>query len=127
MSTAASVVQPASPGSEQRYSTTRLLAGLLGRTWLWFVGGCLLITLLPVLIGWRPFVVESGSMAPRIHVGDVVLAAPVAQASDLVGRVTVFDDPAKPGTTVGSVARGRAPSGARREAPLQRATLWSAA
>jgi signal peptidase I len=100
MSTAVSLEQPASPGSsEQRYSTLRLLAGLLGRTWLWFVGGCLLITLLPVLIGWRPFVVESGSMAPRIHVGDVVLAAPAAQASDLVGRVTVFDDPAKPGTT----------------------------
>ena len=32
-------------------------------------------------------------------IGDVVLAAPVPQASDLVGRVTVFDDPAKPGTT----------------------------
>ena len=99
MSTAVSLEQPASPGSEQRYSSLRLVAGLVGRTWLWFVGGCLLITLLPVLIGWRPFVVESGSMAPRIHVGDVVLAAPVAQASDLVGRVTIFDDPAKPGTT----------------------------
>ena len=99
MSTAVSLEQPASPGSEQRYSSLRLVAGLVGRTWLWFVGGCLLITLLPVLIGWRPFVVESGSMAPRIHVGDVVLAAPVPQASDLVGRVTVFDDPDKPGNT----------------------------
>jgi signal peptidase I len=76
-----------------------LLAGLVARTWLWFVAGCVVVTLLPLLLGWRPFVVESGSMAPRIAVGDVVLAAPVENAADLVGRVAVFDDPSRPGST----------------------------
>ena len=33
--------------------------------------GCLAITLLPLLFGWHPYVVKSGSMEPRIKVGDV--------------------------------------------------------
>lgn len=92
--------EASSPVSEPRRSgVTLLLAGLAARTWLWFVAGCVVITLVPILFGWRPFVVESGSMQPRINVGDVVLAAPVESTGDLVGRVTVFDDPSRPGTT----------------------------
>ncbi len=89
----------AEPGPTVRYPARLLIAGLVGRTWLWFVAACVATTLLPILIGWRPYVVQSGSMEPRIHVGDVVLAAPVNSADQLLGRVTVFDDPAHPGTT----------------------------
>jgi len=83
----------------RRASTPLFLVGLLARTWLWFVAGCLVVTILPVVIGWRPFVIESGSMSPRIEVGDIVLAAPADDAQQLLGRVAVFDDPDVPGRT----------------------------
>lgn len=76
-------------------STARLVGGFLGRAWLWFLGGCLVITVAPLIFGWRPYVVQTGSMEPRIHVGDVVLAAPVHNVNKLVGRVTVFYDPGR--------------------------------
>jgi signal peptidase I len=75
------------------HSNWRLFGGFLGRTWLWFLVGCLAVTLVPLLFGWRPYVVESSSMAPRIKVGDVILAAPEHNPSKLLGRVTVFHDP----------------------------------
>lgn len=81
------------------YSRVRLVAGLLGRSWLWFLAGCLVITLVPLLFGWRPFLIESGSMEPRIAVGDVVIAAPEQDPQVLLGRVTVFTDPAAPANT----------------------------
>ncbi|MGD9954705.1 MAG: signal peptidase I [Candidatus Nanopelagicales bacterium] len=90
----------ATPADGPRRSSTGLfLAALVARTWLWFVAGCLLVTLLPMVIGWRPFVVESGSMQPRIDVGDIVLAAPETDPQNLLGRVTVFDDPERPEST----------------------------
>ena len=93
--------QSVSAASPRRSWLTPLLlvAGILSRTWLWFVGGCLLLTLVPLLVGWRPYVIESGSMLPRINVGDVILAAPVDNVNDLLGRVTVFTDPGHPSTT----------------------------
>ena len=48
-----------------KYGRTRLYAGLVGRSWLWFVVGCLAITLIPILFGWRPYVVESGAVSER--------------------------------------------------------------
>lgn len=92
MSTDVSAALDERPAPEAPYSTRRLAAGIVARTWLWFVAGCLLVTLLPMLIGWRAFVVQSGSMEPRIKVGDAVLAAPGHDAQDLLGRVTVFTD-----------------------------------
>ena len=88
---------------QNEYSRLRLAAGIVGRTWLWFLAGCLLVTVVPMLFGWRPYVIESGSMSPRIKVGDIVLSAPApesATARDLVGRVIVFDDPNIPGRVV---------------------------
>jgi signal peptidase I len=87
------------PEPLRRSSTGLFVAALLARTWLWFVAGCLLVTLLPMIIGWRPFVVESGSMQPRIDVGDIVLAAPETDPTVLLGRVTVFNDAERPGGT----------------------------
>ena len=50
---------------QNEYSRLRLAAGIVGRTWLWFLAGCLLVTVIPMLFGWRPYVIESGSMSPR--------------------------------------------------------------
>ncbi len=59
--------------------------------------GCLLgLTLLPVLIGWRPYVVVSGSMTPQIRPGDVVVAKPVQPSVIQPGHVIVFTDPSRP-------------------------------
>lgn len=93
MSTDAAAALSEQPAPEAPYSLRLLAAGIVGRTWLWFVAGCLLVTLLPMLVGWRAFVVESGSMEPRLRIGDAVLAAPVRDAQDLLGRITVFTDP----------------------------------
>ncbi len=94
VATEVAVEVPAIAGPQLRpASNARLFGGFLGRTWLWFLGGCLAVTLLPLLFGWRPYVVESSSMAPRIKVGDVILAAPEHNPQKLLGRVTVFHDP----------------------------------
>jgi signal peptidase I len=77
------------------YSRARLTAGLLGRAWLWFWAACLAITLMPILIGWHPYVIVTGSMEPGIEAGDVVLASPRPVIEDSVGRVISFEDPAR--------------------------------
>jgi signal peptidase I len=94
VATEVAVEVPAQAGPLPRpASNLTLFGGFIGRTWLWFLGGCLVVTLLPLLFGWRPYVVESSSMAPRIKVGDVILAAPEHNPQKLLGRVTVFHDP----------------------------------
>ena len=94
VATEVAVEVPAQAGPQPRpVSNVTLFGGFVGRTWLWFLGGCLVVTLLPLLFGWRPYVVESSSMAPRIKVGDVILAAPEHNPQKLLGRVTVFHDP----------------------------------
>jgi signal peptidase I len=82
-----------SSSDTEAYSTPVLVAGIVGRTWLWFVAGCVIITLVPLLIGWHSYVIQSGSMEPRLQVGDVVIASPNPSADDLLGRVAVFTDP----------------------------------
>jgi len=94
VATEVAVEVPAQAGPLPRpVSNLTLFGGFVGRTWLWFLGGCLVVTLVPLLFGWRPYVVESSSMAPRIKVGDVILAAPEHNPQKLLGRVTVFHDP----------------------------------
>ena len=46
-----------------------------------------------MLFGWRPYVIQSGSMMPRIKVGDIVIASPNHDPKLLLGHVTVFQDP----------------------------------
>src|SRR4029079_14441515 len=88
---AAPLVAPAAAAAPAaRYSTLRLSAGIVGRIILSFVAGCLAISLLPLLLGWHPYVVKSGAMEPRITVGDIVLASPDHNPSSLLGHVTVF-------------------------------------
>lgn len=57
-------------------------------------------TLLPMVVGWQPTVVLTGSMEPQIARGDVVLSAPPALGDIQPGRVLWFADPARPGTTL---------------------------
>ena len=79
------------------YSRVRLAAGILGRTWLWFLAACLAVTLVPVLLGWHSYVIVTGSMEPGISAGDVVLASPDPVIEQTIGRVITFDNPSREG------------------------------
>jgi signal peptidase I len=55
----------------------------------------LLMALLPMLWGWRPTVVSSGSMAPAIRTGDVLLSG-ADDGTDLgPGTVILYEDPVR--------------------------------
>lgn len=77
---------------------TRLLLVLASRAY-----RAMLLTLAataaaPVVAGWGSYVVASASMEPSIAPGDVVLGRPTATDHRVrVGRVYVFDDPARAG------------------------------
>ena len=71
----------------------RLLVGVLSRTVLATVVGLLLWAAVPAVIGWTPTTVMTGSMEPRIHPGDIVVAKPVAESAIRQGQVLLFQDP----------------------------------
>jgi signal peptidase I len=75
------------------YSRWRVAAGILGRAWLWFLGACIAVSLLPNLLGWHSYVIITGSMEPGISAGDIVLASPDPVIEDTVGHVITFEDP----------------------------------
>jgi signal peptidase len=50
--------------------------------------------------GYRPLVVRSGSMAPAIETGDVVMSKLVGPASIEVGDVVTFRDPSREGALI---------------------------
>jgi signal peptidase I len=56
----------------------------------WLLWWVLLAAVVPA---WTPVVITSGSMAPHIRAGDVVVAAAVAPGDLDVGAVIVFADP----------------------------------
>ncbi|MET4052518.1 signal peptidase I [Frigoribacterium sp. PvP054] len=59
---------------------------------------CLLLwAAVPALWGWSPTTVVSGSMAPAIVAGDVVVAMPVATDDLDAGQVLLVDDPDRAG------------------------------
>ena len=51
----------------------------------------------PALLGWHSTVVMTGSMEPRLAVGDVAIARPVAPADLRIGQILLVDDPDHPG------------------------------
>jgi signal peptidase I len=56
------------------------------------------VAAVPLVAGWGSYVVSSDSMRPSLAVGDVVLARPTSTQDRVhVGRVYVFDDPAREG------------------------------
>ncbi|RKN67178.1 S26 family signal peptidase [Microbacterium sp. CGR2] len=74
-----------------------LLARLLAHGYLLFLVALLCCAALPMAFGLTGNVVQSGSMAPHIRVGDVVLSRPLpAEAPTPMGLVVTF--PAAPGS-----------------------------
>jgi signal peptidase I len=71
-----------------RVAAVLLLAVLTGLT---------VAALAPQTVGLSAHVVVSGSMAPRVQAGDVVLTQPVSPAELRPGQVLLFDDPQRPG------------------------------
>jgi signal peptidase I len=71
----------------------RFLVGVVGLFVGCVVAGLLLAAVVPLALGWTPSVVVSGSMAPGIHRGDVV----VVQWTDGIGlhpgQIVTFDGP----------------------------------
>jgi signal peptidase len=61
------------------------------------LAGLVVAAVAPQAVGFSAHVVVSGSMAPRINVGDVVLTQPVSAAELRPGQVLLFDDPQRPG------------------------------
>jgi signal peptidase len=69
-------------------SAALVLAGL---------AGLVVVALAPEAVGYSAHVVTSGSMAPRVDPGDVVLTVPTTAAELRAGQVLLFDDPQRPG------------------------------
>ncbi len=55
-------------------------------------------TLVPLALGWDPVALTSGSMAPAVDFGDVLLAAPHDGHGLGPGSIVVFEDPTGRGT-----------------------------
>ncbi|MGH8949078.1 MAG: signal peptidase I, partial [Acidimicrobiia bacterium] len=70
---------------------------IVGRAWLWFLAACLSVTLIPMVFGWHPYVIVTGSMEPGIRAGDIVVASPDLVIEEMIGRVITFEDPAREG------------------------------
>lgn len=73
--------------------------------------GLMLLILVPVVIGWRPYTVLTGSMRPVIQPGDVVMDRPQRASGLHVGDVVTFKDQTRKGRLVThrirSIAHGR--------------------
>ena len=75
----------------------RLLVVLVARAYRAMLLTLTAVAATPLVSGWGAYVVASDSMRPSIAVGDVVLARPTGEDHEVhVGRVYVFDDPARP-------------------------------
>jgi signal peptidase len=68
-------------------------------------------TLAPMVLGWQSYVIMSGSMAPRLFPGDVVLSQPVVADQVTLGQVVLVENPVQGGTKLVHRAVGRHPDG----------------
>jgi signal peptidase I len=80
----------------QQWLWVRLVVASVCRSLLTMLVCLALWAALPALLGWQPTTVSSGSMMPRLHVGDVSVAKPVSKAPALQ-QVVLFHDPDHPG------------------------------
>ncbi|PZS34105.1 MAG: hypothetical protein DLM59_05310 [Pseudonocardiales bacterium] len=76
---------------------TRLLLAVVARVVLCVISGLLLCSLAPMLLGWHTDVVLTGSMAPLLKPGDVVLYQPLPAGRILPGQIMLAHDPVHPG------------------------------
>ncbi|GAA2979684.1 signal peptidase I [Actinokineospora diospyrosa] len=66
------------------------LAQAVLSTLVWLLAWCVL----PYIVSWHSYVVLSGSMAPAIRTGDVVIVGTLLTDHPAAGAVIAFDDPA---------------------------------
>lgn len=89
-----------SPGSHEaplpQWPWLRLVVGTLSQGLLAMLLSLALWAAVPAAIGWQPTTVSSGSMMPRLHVGDVAVSRPLPAAPAL-DQVLLFTDPDHPG------------------------------
>lgn len=76
-----------------------LLRRTVARAGLAMVASLVLWSLLPALLGMTPRVILSGSMEPRIHVGDVIVTREVPATTLTKGQVITVKDPDHPEKT----------------------------
>lgn len=85
-------------GAHSSVTRTSRLAAWLMRTTIWamlgFCGALLLVVTVPRAFGYHSFVVRSGSMAPVIDTGDVIVDRMVSPEHVRVGDTVTFRDPA---------------------------------
>lgn len=86
--------QPAGPRSEASPlgAWTRLAVATLSRSLITTVVALALWAALPAAIGWKPTTVSSGSMLPRLEIGDVAVSRPL-QSPPTLEQVLLYDDP----------------------------------
>jgi signal peptidase I len=70
-----------------------LLITTVARAVLTTIALLLLMTLAPAVLGWHPTVVSSGSMEPRLAVGDVVVSRPIGSAPLQLKQIILEPDP----------------------------------
>ena len=75
----------------------RLLIATTARAVLGTLAALLLWAGLPMLLGWHTTTVLTGSMQPRLLIGDVAVSRPVAPSALRVDQVILFADPDHPG------------------------------
>jgi signal peptidase I len=101
--------EPAPVAPIRRQETARALLAVGALTYLTALVVLLTWSVLPALLGWSSYVVQSGSMMPAIRPGDVLVSAPVDGVRPLRhGDIAVVDDPTRPGEVLSHrVARVR--------------------
>jgi signal peptidase I len=70
-----------------------LLITTVARAVLATIALLLLITLAPAVLGWHPTVVSSGSMEPRLVVGDVIVSRPIGSVPLQLQQIILEKDP----------------------------------
>ena len=89
-----SVENPVQP--QERLPWIRLIVGTLSRVVLIATLSLALWAAGPALLGWKPTTVSSGSMMPRLWIGDIAVSRPLTKPPRLE-QVLLFDDPDQPG------------------------------
>ncbi len=86
------------PGASEVRGTPRVLPVLesVATSWLLVVCSMIVWSLLPMLWGWQPNLVLTGSMSPTIAPGDVVLTEPASIEALRRGRIVLVEDSLTP-------------------------------